>query len=107
MTPLACARKTGQSCDGSVHAANPGRPRSKAPRIDLVKGADLEGLPPTTIIFADIDPPHDDGGMLGEKLEAAGVNLPVREYAGVTHELLGTAAVANAEEAQRPRPNSK
>lgn len=42
MTLLACARKTGQSCDGPVHAANPGRPRSKAPRIDLVKGADLE-----------------------------------------------------------------
>ncbi|WP_316799304.1 alpha/beta hydrolase [Pedobacter frigidisoli] len=60
------------------------------PRMSLVN-ADLKGLPPTTIITAEIDPLHDDGVMLGNKLSAAGVKVNSRNYEGVTHEFFGMA----------------
>ena len=63
------------------------------PRLNLV-GADLKGLPPTTIILAEIDPLHDDGANLADKLKAAGVQTDLKEYAGVTHEFFGMGAVA-------------
>jgi acetyl esterase len=64
------------------------------PRLNLV-GADLKGLPPTTIILAEIDPLHDDGVNLADKLrEAAGVQTDgLKEYAGVTHEFFGMGSV--------------
>ena len=69
------------------------------PRLNLV-GADLKGLPPTTIILAEIDPLRDDGMNLAEKLRAAGVVTEVKEYAGVTHEFFGMGAVvADAKDA--------
>lgn len=69
------------------------------PRLNLV-GAKLEGLPPTTIILAAIDPLHDDGVNLAEKLRAAGVTVDLKEYPGVTHEFFGMGAVvASAKEA--------
>ena len=61
-------------------------------RLNLV-AANLKGLPATTIILAEIDPLHDDGVGLAEKLKAAGVSVEVREYAGVTHEFFGMGAV--------------
>ncbi len=69
------------------------------PRMNLV-GAKLEGLPPTTIILASIDPLHDDGVNLSDKLKAAGVTVDLKEYSGVTHEFFGMGAVvAGAKEA--------
>ena len=62
------------------------------PRLNLV-GADLKGLPPTTIILAEIDPLHDDGVNLADKLKAAGVETDLKEYAGVTHEFFGMGSV--------------
>ncbi|OWK70747.1 alpha/beta hydrolase [Pedobacter sp. AJM] len=62
------------------------------PKISLVN-AKLKGLPPTTIITAEIDPLHDDGTMLANKLAEAGVNINSRNYEGVTHEFFGMAAV--------------
>ncbi len=62
------------------------------PKISLVN-AKLKGLPPTTIITAEIDPLHDDGAMLANKLAAEGVNVNSRNYEGVTHEFFGMAAV--------------
>jgi acetyl esterase/lipase len=70
------------------------------PRLNLV-AADLKGLPPTTIVLAEIDPLHDDGANLADKLKAAGVQTEVKDYAGVTHEFFGMGAVvAKAKEAQ-------
>ena len=60
------------------------------PKISLVN-ANLKGLPPTTIITAEIDPLHDDGVMLANKLSAAGVKVNSRNYEGVTHEFFGMA----------------
>lgn len=73
---------------------------AKDPRISLVN-ANLKGLPPTTIITAEIDPLNNDGGMLADKLKAAGVTVDSKNYEGVTHEFFGMAAVVpQAKEAQ-------
>ena len=71
------------------------------PRINLV-GANLQGLPPTTIVLAQIDPLRSDGEMLAERLRAAGVPVDMRRWDGVTHEFFGMAAVDDkAREAQQ------
>jgi len=73
---------------------------AKDPRISLVN-ANLKGLPPTTIITAEIDPLNNDGLMLSDKLKAAGVTVDLKNYDGVTHEFFGMAAVVpEAKEAQ-------
>ncbi|MDY7566666.1 alpha/beta hydrolase [Pseudomonas sp. RTC3] len=73
---------------------------AKDPRIDLVH-ANLQGLPPVTLINAEIDPLRDDGAQLEQALRSAGVSVERRLYPGVTHEFFGTAAVVQkAQEAQ-------
>ncbi len=70
------------------------------PRINIVK-ANLKGLPPTTIITAELDPLHDDGQMLGDALKKAGVAVNQKNYDGVTHEFFGMAIVVpEAKDAQ-------
>ena len=64
----------------------------KDPRIDLVH-ANLKGLPPTTIISAEIDPLMSEGKMLADNLQKAGVAVKYQNYDGVTHEFFGMAAV--------------
>ena len=62
------------------------------PRINLV-AADLHGLPPVTIVNADIDPLRDDGAMLQQSLQRAGVTVDRRVFPGVTHEFFGMGKV--------------
>lgn len=70
------------------------------PRIALVN-ANLKGLPPTTIIGAEIDPLQTEGKLLADKLKDAGVDVNYKLYDGVTHEFFGMAAVLNdAKDAQ-------
>lgn len=72
----------------------------KDPRLDLVH-ANLSGLPPVTLINAEIDPLRDDGAQLEQALRTAGVSVERQVYTGVTHEFFGTAAVvAKAQQAQ-------
>ena len=72
----------------------------KDPRISLVD-AKLQGLPPVTIITAQIDPLQSDGVMLESALKKAGVAVERKNYEGVTHEFFGMAAVVqDAKEAQ-------
>jgi acetyl esterase/lipase len=66
--------------------------QAKDPRLNLI-AAKLDGLPPTTIIVAQIDPLHDDGVRLGDALKAAGNQVEVKEYEGVTHEFFGMGSV--------------
>lgn len=61
-------------------------------RISLVD-ADLQGLPQTTIINAEIDPLLSDGELLEKKLEAAQIDVARKTYEGVTHEFFGMGAV--------------
>ena len=63
------------------------------PRLDIVKAANLKGLPPVTIINADIDPLLSDGEMLAKRLAEAGVKVTAKTYEGVTHEFFGMDAV--------------
>ena len=73
----------------------------KDPRLDLVKAANFTGLPPTTIVTAEIDPLMSDGEMLRDRLEAAGVKTSFKNYDGVTHEFFGMdAVVKDAADAQ-------
>lgn len=70
------------------------------PRIALVK-ANLKGLPPTTLITAEIDPLMSDGEMLRDKLKEAGVDVNYKNYEGVTHEFYGMAIIVpEAKQAQ-------
>ncbi|UYY57913.1 alpha/beta hydrolase [Sphingomonas sp. S2-65] len=62
------------------------------PRIKLVS-ANLAGLPPTTIIAAEIDPLRTEGKILAARLEAAGVDTSYTCYEGVTHEFFGMGLV--------------
>jgi acetyl esterase/lipase len=64
------------------------------PRINLVK-ANLAGLPPVTIINAQIDPLRDDGAMLEQALKQANVPVERRVYDGVAHEFFGMGAVVD------------
>lgn len=57
-------------------------------RINLVK-ANLKGLPPVTIVNAQIDPLRSDGETLAEALRAAGGKVEQKTFAGVTHEFFG------------------
>ena len=74
---------------------------AKDPRIDLVN-ANLKGLPPVTLINAQIDPLRSDSDLLEASLEKAGVKVEHKVYAGTTHEFFGMAAVvADAKDAQK------
>jgi acetyl esterase/lipase len=64
------------------------------PRVNLV-AADLHGLPPTTIVNAQIDPLRSEGEMLARKLGAAGVDVQQKTYDGVTHEFFGMGTVVD------------
>jgi acetyl esterase len=69
--------------------------------ISLVDVADLRGLPPTTIIAAEIDPLQTEGMSLRDKLTAAGVSVDYTLYSGTTHEFFGTyTVVPPAQDAQ-------
>ncbi len=61
-------------------------------RLNLV-AADLSRLPPTTVITVQFDPLNSDGLMIARRLEAAGVSVQHRNYAGVAHEFFGQGAV--------------
>lgn len=57
--------------------------------------ADLTGLPPATVILAEIDPLHDQGEIYAQQLTDVGVDTTVTTYDGVTHEFFGTGAVVD------------
>ena len=63
--------------------------------IDLVNVPNLSGLPPATIITAEIDPLRSEGRRYAERLLEAGVPVTYRNFLGVTHEFFGMGAVVN------------
>ncbi len=68
---------------------------AKNPLLAPLAHADLAGMPPTTVITADIDPLRSEGQALAEKMKAAGVKVDAKNYDGVTHEFFGMAAVVD------------
>lgn len=63
------------------------------PRLDVVGRADLAGLPPTTLLTAEIDPLRSEGLELGERLRAAGVDVNGVDFEGVSHGFFGMGAI--------------
>ena len=51
--------------------------------------ADLSGLPPVTIVSAELDPLRSEGEALARQFQSAGVATEQRTYNGVTHEFFG------------------
>ena len=68
------------------------------PRINLV-AANLRGLPPTTIVNAQIDPLRSDGETLAAAMRAAGDKVEQRTFPGVTHEMFGMGMVVKGAKA--------
>ncbi|MCX6212945.1 alpha/beta hydrolase fold domain-containing protein, partial [Spirosoma sp.] len=64
-----------------------------SPLISLVDVANLSGLPPTTIIGAEIDPLQSEGMQLRDKLQSVGVPVTYQLFTGVTHEFFGMYAI--------------
>lgn len=74
--------------------------QAQDPRINLVE-ANLRGLPPTTIITAEVDPLKSEGKKLAKRMSDAGVPVEYKNFEGVTHEFFGMSSVVDkAEEAQ-------
>ena len=55
--------------------------------------ANLQGLPPATVITADNDPLRSEGAAYAQRMRDAGVVVDYRNYTGVTHEFFGLGAV--------------
>ena len=69
--------------------------------VSLVREPRLQGLPPATVITAQIDPLRSEGKEYADNLREAGVPVNYRDYEGVTHEFFGMGAVLDqAREAQ-------
>ena len=67
---------------------------AKNPLLDLVH-ADVSGLPPATVVTAQIDPLRSEGQAYAEHLKGAGVEVRSMNYDGVTHEFFGMSAVVD------------
>ena len=61
-----------------------------------MKAATLKGLPPATVIAAEIDPLLSEGKAYAERLKKDGVKVTYKHYNGVAHEFFGMGAVVPA-----------
>ena len=57
--------------------------------------ARVNGLPPATVVTAEIDPLMSEGKAYADKLQHAGIAVRYRNYTGVTHEFFGMGAVVD------------
>ncbi|MCC7368934.1 MAG: alpha/beta hydrolase fold domain-containing protein [Chloroflexi bacterium] len=67
----------------------------QSPLASPLLAADLSGLPPATVILAEIDPLRSEGEAYAARLQQAGVPTTVTIYPGVTHEFFGMTAVVD------------
>jgi acetyl esterase/lipase len=65
------------------------------PYVSPLRATSLAGLPPATVINAQIDPLRSEGEAYAAKLAAAGVTVDQTTYLGVTHEFFGMGAVVD------------
>lgn len=64
-----------------------GKPADRdSPYLAPLRAPSLRGLPPTTVITAEIDPLQDDGEWFAARLRRSGVLVRYRDFQGVTHE---------------------
>jgi acetyl esterase len=79
--PLMTAREMVWFWDHYLHTAEDGRDPRAAPLL----AEDLQGLPPTTIVTAELDPLRDEALAYAERLAVAGVPVETTTYAGAAH----------------------
>lgn len=60
-----------------------------------LKAQSLKGLPPATIIAAEIDPLLSEGKNYADRLKNDGVKVTYKKYSGVTHEFFGMGKVVD------------
>lgn len=63
--------------------------------LAILRNRNLRGLPPATVVTAEIDPLRSEGKAYADRLRSAGVPVRYRNYDGVTHEFFGMGAVVN------------
>ena len=63
------------------------------PYVSPLRAANLRGLPPATVITAQIDPLRSEGEAYANRLREAGVATTYTNYEGVTHEFFTMSAV--------------
>ncbi len=72
------------------------------PYVSPLKATSLKGLPPATVITAEIDPLMSEGKAYADRLKKEGVKVTYKNFTAVTHEFFGMAAVVpKAKEAQQ------
>lgn len=65
------------------------------PYASPLRAESLKGLPPATVITADIDPLRSEGQAYALRLREAGSAVRYTNYSNVTHEFFGTGAVVD------------
>ncbi|MEH2255845.1 alpha/beta hydrolase [Nostoc sp.] len=65
------------------------------PYASPLRAENLRGLPPATVITAEIDPLRSEGEAYAKRLREAGSSVKAINYNGVTHEFFGTGAVVD------------
>lgn len=63
------------------------------PYASPLRAENLKGLPPATVITADIDPLRSEGEAYAKRLQEAGSTVRATNYTNVTHEFFGMGAV--------------
>lgn len=63
------------------------------PYASPLRAENLRGLPPATVITADIDPLRSEGQAYAQRLKEAGTAVKATNYTNVSHEFFGMGAV--------------
>lgn len=64
-----------------------------SPYVSILRAPNLQGLPPATVITAQIDPLRDEGEAYAQRLREAGIAVRSTRYDGVTHEFFSMVGV--------------